>query len=93
VLIVKVSVAVVVVEVIVTDGGAKEQVTCAGSVPQENVTVPVYPPVGVRVIASVPVLPLVMVRLLGLNVAETLTATTVSDNTAEVLPVTVLLPP
>jgi hypothetical protein len=41
VLMVSVSVAVVVLDVMVTDGGAKEQVTCAGSVPQEKVTVPV----------------------------------------------------
>ena len=89
---VSVSVAVVVVDAMVTDGGAKVQVTCAGSVPQENVTVPVYPPVGVNVIANVPELPLTIVRVLGLKAAEILTATTVSDSTAEVLPVTVPLP-
>jgi hypothetical protein len=41
VLMVSVDVAVVVVDAIVNDGGAKTHVTCAGSGPQENDTVPV----------------------------------------------------
>ena len=47
---------------------------------------------GVNVMESVPERPLAIVRLLGLRAAEMPTVTTVSDNTAEVLPVEVPLP-
>ena len=42
---------------IVRLGGAKRQDTCAGSVPQEKLMVPMYPPVGVMVMTSCPELP------------------------------------
>jgi hypothetical protein len=48
--------------------------------------------VGVSVRVSVPELPVVIVRLLGLKAAEMLTVTTVSAKTADVLPVEVPLP-
>jgi hypothetical protein len=38
-------------------GGKKEQDTCAGTVPQEKLTVPVKSPAGVSVMVKVPELP------------------------------------
>jgi hypothetical protein len=73
----------------VRDGGAKLQETFTGSVPQEKLTVPVYPPMGVKVMVSVPELPLAMVRLAGLMEAVTPTVTTVSVSGVDMLPIIV----
>jgi hypothetical protein len=77
----------------VREGGTKVHVTFTGSVPHEKFTVPVYPPVGVTVMVSVPELPLATVRLAGLMEPVTPTVTTVSVSGLDTLPVIAPEPP
>ena len=74
-------------------GGANEQDTCAGSFPQEKVTVPVKSPAGVRVMVNLPELPDLIVSVPGFTDAETDGVTTVSVSAVDVLIIELVLPP
>lgn len=92
VLIVRVSVTGPLPKARVRLAGAKLQVMCAGSVPQEKLMVPVYPPTGVMVRTSVPELPDLIVRLPGAMLPVMLGVTMVSVNAEETLDALALSP-
>jgi hypothetical protein len=69
----------------VTEEGANVQVAKLGSVPQEKLTVPVYPPTGVIVIVAATDCPAVMVAVAGEIATVKSGAATTIDTAFEVL--------
>ena len=76
----------------VTVAGLKEHVICDGGVPQLRVSVPVKPPIGLKVRVLVPVVPRAIVRLEGLAVTVKPGTATVTVRAEDVLPVKLLSP-
>ena len=70
----------------ITDAGANEQVTPAGSVPQENFTVPPYPATGVRVSVVVADCPGATVAVVGEAATLKSGAGTTIDTAFDMLP-------